>query len=136
MAVSERSWLSAIANAILTSCRKKSQRVKEIKKGFKTALKTAGIKGLVWHDLRATFGTRAGEAGFDDFTIAALMGHSDIHTTARYVRATERNKRAAVRQRCSVPKSCPQIGHTPTTATCTRRRKLLKYKARRGSSDG
>ena len=51
---------------------------------------------MVWHDLRATFGTRLGEAGFDAFTIAALMGHSDIHTTARYVRATERNKRAAV----------------------------------------
>ncbi len=56
----------------------------------------AGIEGLVWHDLRATFGTRLGEAGFDAFTIAALMGHSDIHTTARYVRATDRNKRAAV----------------------------------------
>ncbi len=71
-------------------------RVKEIKTGFRTALKMAGIEGLVWHDLRATFGTRLGEAGFDAFTIAALMGHSDIHTTARYVRATERNKRAAV----------------------------------------
>ena len=55
-----------------------------------------GIEGLVWHDLRATFGTRLGEAGFDAFTIAALMGHSDIHTKARYVGATERNKRAAV----------------------------------------
>jgi hypothetical protein len=33
------------------------KRVKEIKKGFKTALKIAGIEGLVWHDLRATFGT-------------------------------------------------------------------------------
>ncbi len=71
-------------------------RVKEIKTGFRTALKMAGIEGLVWHDLRATFGTRLGEAGFDAFTIAALMGHSDIHTTARYVRATDRNKRAAV----------------------------------------
>jgi len=71
-------------------------RVKEIKKGFKTALRMAKIEGLVWHDLRATFGTRLGEAGYDAFTIADLMGHSDIHTTARYVRATERNKRAAV----------------------------------------
>jgi len=50
----------------------------------------------VWHDLRATFGTRLGEAGFDAFTIADLMGHSDVRTTRRYVRATERNKRAAV----------------------------------------
>ena len=71
-------------------------RIKEVKKAFGTALKIAGIKGLVWHDLRATFGTRLGEAGYDAFTIAALMGHSQIQTTARYVRATERNKRAAV----------------------------------------
>jgi hypothetical protein len=42
------------------------------------------------------FGTRLGEAGFDVFTIASLMGHSQIQTTARYVRATERNKREAV----------------------------------------
>jgi integrase len=70
--------------------------VKEVKRSFKTALRLAGIEGLVWHDLRATFGTRLGEAGYDAFTIASLMGHSDIHTTARYVRATERNKREAV----------------------------------------
>jgi len=60
------------------------------------ACRMAGICGLVWHDLRATFGTRLGEAGFDAFTIAALMGHSNIRTTQRYVRATERNKREAV----------------------------------------
>jgi integrase len=71
-------------------------RIKEVKRSFNTALRLAGIEGLVWHDLRATFGTRLGEAGYDAFTIAALMGHSDIHTTARYVRATERNKREAV----------------------------------------
>lgn len=71
-------------------------RIKEVKRSFNTALRLAGIEGLVWHDLRATFGTRLGEAGYDAFTIAALMGHSDIHTTARYVRAAERNKREAV----------------------------------------
>ena len=71
-------------------------RITEVKRGFGTALRIAGIEGLVWHDLRATFGTRLGEAGYDAFTIAALMGHSDIHTTARYVRATDRNKREAV----------------------------------------
>jgi len=74
---------------------KTKTRIKEVKKGFGTAMKMAGISGLVWHDLRATFGTRLGE-GFDAFTIAPLMGHSQIQTTARYVRATERNKRAAV----------------------------------------
>lgn len=71
-------------------------RLKEIKRSFNTALRLGSIEGLVWHDLRATFGTRLGEAGYDAFTIAALMGHSDIHPTTRYVRATERNKREAV----------------------------------------
>ena len=42
------------------------------------------------------FGTRLGEASLDAFTIASLMGYSQIQTTARYVRATERNKREAV----------------------------------------
>ena len=78
-----------------------------------------------------------GEAGFDAFTIAALMGHSDIHTPARYVRATgEKQTRGSRSGDARFQRSCPQIGHTPTMATCTRRCKLLKYKARRGSSDG
>jgi integrase len=66
----------------------------DIKRAFHGA--AAKIHGLVWHDLRATFGTRLGEAGFDAFTIAALMGHANVRTTQRYVRATERNKREAV----------------------------------------
>lgn len=49
----------------------------------------ARIEGLTWHDLRATFATRLGEAGFDAFTIAQLLGHSDIKMTAHYVRVTE-----------------------------------------------
>ena len=54
----------------------------------------AGIEGLVWYDLRATFGTRLGEAGFDAFTIAALMGHSDIHDSS--LCSCDGEKRAAV----------------------------------------
>ena len=75
---------------------KTGTRYKDIKHSFRKACELAGIEGLVWHDLRATFGTRLGEAGFDAFTIAQLMGHSDVRTTQRYVRATELNKRAAV----------------------------------------
>jgi integrase len=71
-------------------------RLTDIKRAFRKACEVVGIEGLVWHDLRATFGTRLGEAGFDAFTIAALMGHSNVRTTQRYVRATERNKREAV----------------------------------------
>jgi integrase len=66
--------------------------VREVKKGFHTACKIA----LIWKDLRATFGTRLAEAGCDAFTIAQLLGHSDIRVTMRYVRAVESSKRVAV----------------------------------------
>jgi len=40
----------------------------------------------VWHDLRATYATRLGEAGFNAYDIANLMGHANISTSQRYVR--------------------------------------------------
>src|SRR5690242_20627788 len=75
---------------------KTGRHLADVKRAFHGTYAAAKIHGLVWHDLRATFGTRLGEAGFDAFTIAALMGHSNVRTTQRYVRATERNKREAV----------------------------------------
>src|SRR5829696_1758444 len=75
---------------------KTGKRLTDIKRAFHAACAAAKIQGLVWHDLRATFGTRLGEAGVGAFTIAALLGHSNVRTTQRYVRATERNKREAV----------------------------------------
>jgi len=71
-------------------------RLTDVKRAFHGARAAAKIHGLVWHDLRTTFGTRLGEARFDAVTIMALMGHSNVRTTQRYVRATERNKREAV----------------------------------------
>lgn len=75
---------------------KSGSRLTDVKRGFRNACASAGISGLVWHDLRATFGTRLGEAGFDAFTIASLLGHNNVRTTQRYIRATEHNKREAV----------------------------------------
>ena len=34
----------------------------------------------------ATYGTRLGEAGFNAYDIAKLMGHASISTSQRYVR--------------------------------------------------
>ena len=58
----------------------------DIKKAFISACEDAGIEGLVWHDLRATYGTRLGEAGFNAYDIAKLMGHANISTSERYIR--------------------------------------------------
>ncbi len=68
----------------------------DIKHSFTTACQNAGIVGLWWHDLRATFGTRLGAAGVGMRTIMDLMGHQDPKTCLRYVRATDPAKRAAV----------------------------------------
>ncbi len=37
----------------------------DIKHSFVSACVDAKVEGLVWHDLRATYGTRSGEAGFN-----------------------------------------------------------------------
>ncbi len=58
----------------------------DIKHSFVSACRDAKIEGLVWHDLRATYGTRLGEAGFNAYDIAKLMGHANITTSQRYVR--------------------------------------------------
>jgi integrase len=57
----------------------------DIKHAFTGACFDAKIEGLVWHDLRATCGTRLGEAGFNAYDIAKLMSHANISTSQRYV---------------------------------------------------
>lgn len=69
--------------------------LKEIKKGFKTACKLAGIPygqstpgGLTFHDLRHTFATRLAERGVDESTRMALLGQSSLKMVRRYSHAT------------------------------------------------
>lgn len=75
---------------------KTNQAYVDIKKAFAWACSKAGIVDLHWHDLRHTFGTRLGEAGNSEATIAELMGHTSVSTTRRYTHGTEKAKRAAV----------------------------------------
>jgi integrase len=86
--------------------------LREVKRGFHTACRLACIEGLIWKDLRATFGTRLAEAGCDAFTIAQLLGHSDIRVTMRYVRMVEGSKRAAVE---AVKLTSGKVGHILAT---------------------
>src|SRR5258706_12286802 len=46
--------------------------LQETKTAFHTACRLAGIEGLIWKDLRATFGPRLAEAGCDACTMAQL----------------------------------------------------------------
>src|SRR5688500_2289377 len=80
-------------NDYVFSSPKTKSCLRETKRGFRTACRLACIEGLIWKDLRATFGTRLAEAGCDAFTIFQLLGHSDVRVTMRYVRAVENTKR-------------------------------------------
>lgn len=56
----------------------------DIKKGFSSALKRAGIEDFRFHDLRHTFGSHLVMQGVDLKTVQQLMGHKVIKMTMRY----------------------------------------------------
>jgi integrase len=68
----------------------------DIKRSFATACRKAEVRDLEWHDLRATFCTRLALAGYDASTIKALMGHREMKTTERYIRANRLTKEVGV----------------------------------------
>lgn len=62
----------------------------------------AKVANLDWHDLRRTVATRLLDAGSDLVVVRDVLGHADIHTTARYDHRSEDAKRRAV-AKISVP---------------------------------
>jgi integrase len=60
---------------------------------YRRALATAGLRSLRFHDLRHTFGTLAVRKA-EVPAVQAWMGHSDIHTTMRYVHHRDHGREA------------------------------------------
>jgi integrase len=58
------------------------------RRGFAAALRAAGIDNFRWHDMRHTFASRLAHSGLSISELAALLGHSQIQTTLRYVNPT------------------------------------------------
>lgn len=61
-------------------------------------VREAGLRKLGWHDLRRTVVSRLLELGEDIATVASVVGHKQVTTTARYDRRPEDAKRRAVRR--------------------------------------
>jgi integrase len=59
----------------------------DCKRSFRTACRIAGISGLRFHDLRATFATRLISAGMQVAEVAKITGHTNLQTLyAHYLR--------------------------------------------------
>jgi integrase len=57
----------------------------------------AGIKGVTPHTLRHRFGSVAGDLGFSELTIRAILGHASQNVTQDYVHIDEALKLAVRR---------------------------------------
>ena len=75
---------------------------------FRRALQRAGITtgDVTIHTLRHTALSRMIEAGFDDYTVMAISGHSSTRMLARYAHPTEARKQAAL-ESFSLSTNCP-----------------------------
>ena len=65
-----------------------------LRKRYKRAQATAGVRPLRFHDLRHTFGSLLAASGVDVVTIKAAMGHSALATTSIYLHARPASEQA------------------------------------------
>src|SRR5260370_21636373 len=68
----------------------------DVKTGFRSACREAGLEDFHFQDLRHTAATRLGDAGVDTRRIMAILGHRCIQTSARYTHATDDGLRRAI----------------------------------------
>jgi len=74
----------------------RGKSIYSIKTAWGNLMKAAKITNFRFHDLRHHFATRLAESGAAPATIKALMGHSSIEMTDKYMHATDKMKSSAV----------------------------------------
>jgi len=77
-------------------CKKDGNPYKDIRGGFQSALRKAGIKDFRFHDLRHTFASHLVMASVDLKTVQELLGHKTFQMTLRYSHLSRDHKRRAI----------------------------------------
>lgn len=75
---------------------KEGKPFRKVYKGFKAALRRAGISNFTFHDLRHTFASHLIMNGTDLKTVQELLGHKTFKMTLRYAHLSSDHKRKAV----------------------------------------
>lgn len=71
-------------------------RLDNVNKSWNRVLKTAGIQGFRWHDMRHDFASQMVMKGVPLNTVRELCGHADLNTTLRYAHLAPDHKADAV----------------------------------------
>ncbi|HEY5444502.1 MAG TPA: site-specific integrase, partial [Pyrinomonadaceae bacterium] len=72
--------------------------IKRVKRAFHTAVRTAGIQDLRFHDLRHCAATNLRRAGIDTVTAMKIVGHKSEKMHRRYNSVSESDLSAAARK--------------------------------------
>ena len=100
--------ITMLTNLVFSAPRERKRRLngklqivegpmRDIRVAWESAKKRAGIDpGFHFHDLRHTFASHQKMAGVDDYTLMAIMGHSDPKMMRRYAHLTPEHKRKAI----------------------------------------
>jgi len=73
--------------------------IRSVRKAHDGAVRRSGAKDhFRLYDLRHTYATRAAQSGVDILTLAALLGHTTVQMTSRYVHPSDQHKVDAVKK--------------------------------------
>lgn len=75
---------------------RKLRPVKTVRKALVMACMRAGIKGLTFHDIRHTVGSRLISKGADPVSVKNILGHANLKTTEIYLHSSLKQMKEAV----------------------------------------
>ena len=84
------------SDALFVSQRRGALKVRAVESMVANYARLAGLEDVSPHTLRHTFGKATLDAGADLPTVATLMGHTNINTTARYTKPSAKDLELAV----------------------------------------